>query len=233
MMLKISKLKSGYQNKEILHGIDLDVNDREIVALVGPNGSGKSTVLKSVFKQANIFSGSIVFNGKNITKQPTNTLVAEGISFVPQGRLMFSNMTVEENLQMGLFVFKGPHKKRIESIYHKFKILGKKRNDLASSLSGGQQQILAIARALIQKPKLLLLDEPSLGLAPIAMQNIFNEIKKINSLGVAILIVEQNAKQATKIADRTYVLENGKIILSGNNRDFPQSKLKDLYFGGR
>jgi branched-chain amino acid transport system ATP-binding protein len=232
-MLKISNLKSGYNGMEILHGIDFEIKPSEIVAIIGPNGSGKSTLLKSIFNLCEIYSGKIFFKNKDITKLPTYQLIQEGISYVPQGRQVFSILTVKENLEMGVFAFKNfDIQDSIEKIYKFFPILKEKENELALNLSGGEQQMLAIARALIQSPKLLLLDEPSLGLAPKIRKEIFEKIVEINKEGVSIIIVEQNAKQATEISHRTYVLENGKIVLEGGKEILKDERIRSIYFGG-
>jgi len=232
-MLQIKNIKSGYGDMEILHGVDIDVKTGTINAIIGPNGSGKSTILKSIFNLCDIYSGKVVFEGKDITRFPAHKLIALGIGYVPQGRQVFSNMTVKENLEMGTFTIsdKEVATKNIKSILEKFPILKEKQNQNAGTLSGGQQQILAIARALVYDPQLLLLDEPSLGLSPKAMKEIFETVKKINSEGVTIVIVEQNAKQAVEIADKTYVLENGNIALEGGKEIIKNSKIKDIYFG--
>jgi len=233
-MLKIINLNSGYGEIKILHGIDLEINSSEIVALIGPNGAGKSTILKSIFGLADILGGKIIFEDKDITNQKIYKLIELGICYVPQGRQTFSNMTVLENLQMGAFVTKDRDiiKKNINNTFQKFSILKEKQNELAGNLSGGQQQLLAIARALMQKPRILLLDEPSLGLAPKMAKEIFEKIVEIKNEGVAVLIVEQNARQAVEIADRTYVLKNGKIVMEGNKDILQNNKIKDIYFGG-
>lgn len=233
-MLKVQNLKSGYGGMEVLKDIDIEVKPAEIIALIGPNGAGKSTLLKSIFSLADIYEGKIIFKDKDITKSPTHDLIREGISFVPQGRQVFSDMTVLENLEMGAFTLKDKKaiQRDIVSVFEKFPILKEKQNQNASTLSGGQQQILSIARALIQNPQLLLLDEPSLGLSPKAMKEIFDKIVEINKEGVTVIIVEQNAKQAVSIAHRTYVLENGKIALEGDKTILENPKIKDIYFGG-
>ncbi len=220
---------------QILKGIDFEIDKKEIIAIIGPNGAGKSTLLKSVFNICEVYSGKIEFNNKDITKLPTYKRIYQGISYVPQGRQVFNNLTVKENLEMGGFIFKNKNiiEKNINNIFSKFKFLKEKQNDYASTLSGGQQQILAIARALMQNPKLLLLDEPSLGLSPKSMKEIFKKIVEINSEGVAIIIVEQNAKQAVEIADRTYVLEDGQVALTGGKEILKDNKIKNIYFGGR
>jgi len=234
-MLKIENLHSGYEEQPVLKGIDIEIQAGEIVALIGPNGAGKSTVLKSIFNLANVSSGHIVFKDRDITKLKTHELIELGVAFVPQGRQVFSTMTVLENLYMGAYVMKDEDiiQKNIDDIFKKFPILEAKKDDNASTLSGGQQQILAIARALIQKPQLLLMDEPSLGLSPKAMQEIFNKIVEIKNEGVAILLVEQNAYQAVNIADRTYVLESGKVALTGGRDILNDQKINEVYLGGR
>jgi len=233
-MLKIINLNSGYGEAKILYGVDLEINPSEVIALIGPNGAGKSTILKSVFGLADIYSGEIIFKNKNITKFKTHELIELGIGFVPQGRQIFPSMTVLENLQMGAFIIKSRDvvEKNVSDIFQKFPVFKEKQHELAGNLSGGQQQLLAIARALIKKPQILLLDEPSLGLAPKVTKEIFEKIVEIKNEGVAVLIVEQNAKQAVGIADRTYILENGKMVMQGNKDILKNEKIRDIYFGG-
>ncbi len=234
-MLNVENLKAGYDNTvEVLHGIDFTIDIGEIVALIGPNGAGKSTILKSIFGLADIFSGKIIFGDKDITNLKTYELIELGICFVPQGRQVFSNMTVLENLQMGAFIMKDQNvtERNVNDIFQKFSTLKERQNELAGNLSGGQQQLLAIARALMQKPQILLLDEPSLGLAPKIMKEIFEKIVEIKNEGIAVLIIEQNAKQAIGIADRIYILENGKIVMQGNKDILKSEKIRDIYFGG-
>ncbi len=232
-MLNIKDLKSGYKDMEVLHKIDFKIKPAEIVAIIGPNGAGKSTLLKSIFSLAKVYSGKIIFKDKDITKLPTHELIYEGISFVPQGRQVFSDLTVKENLEMGAFIMKDKEiiKRNIRDVFNKFPFLEDKQNDFAFTLSGGQQQMLAIARALIQSPELLLLDEPSLGLSPKSMKDVFQKIVDISKEGIAIIMVEQNAKQAVQIANRTYVLENGKIALEGGKEILENKKIKSIYFG--
>ncbi len=234
-MLKIQNLKAGYNGMEVLHEVDLEVKPAEIIALIGPNGAGKSTLLKSIFNLCEIYSGKIIFKDKDITKLPTHYLIQEGVSYVPQGRQVFTDLTVKENLEMGAFVMEDHEllKRNIADVFNKFPFLKEKQNDYAFTLSGGQQQMLAIARALIQDPELLLLDEPSLGLAPKTMKEVFEKIVEINKEGISIIIVEQNAKQATNIAHRTYVLEDGKIALTGAREILNDERIKNIYLGGR
>jgi len=231
-MLKIQNLKSGYNKMQVLRGIDFDIKQGEIIAIIGPNGAGKSTLLKSIFNLCEIYSGNIEYKNKNITRLPTHKLIHQGISYVPQGRQVFTNLTVKENLEMGAFVIKTNIENQISKIYDFFPFLKDRQDNLASNLSGGQQQMLAIGRALMQNPKLLLLDEPSLGLSPKITKEVFAKIIEINQQGVAVIIVEQNAKQAVKISDRTYVLENGKIALTGGKEILSHPKIKTIYFGG-
>jgi branched-chain amino acid transport system ATP-binding protein len=218
---------------EVLHGVDLTVQPGEIVAIIGPNGSGKSTVLKSIFNLCKIYSGKIEYKDKDITNLPTHDLILEGIGFVPQGRLVFSDLTVLENLQMGAYAVRDQKvvKRNLDEVFSKFPILEQKKNELAGALSGGQQQLLAIARALIQNPQFLLMDEPSLGLSPKAMGEVFRKIKEISQEGISVMIVEQNVKQVLKIANRVYVLEAGEITLTDQADKVSQDKLAKVYFG--
>ncbi len=232
-MLEIKNIKAGYNGMEILHGVDLELGTGEIMTIIGPNGSGKSTILKSIFNLCSIYSGKIIWKNIDITKLKPYNKIYEGISYVPQGRQVFQDMTVEENLEMGGFIFSNRNllKTNIRSVYQKFPFLEKKKNDYADSLSGGQQQMLSIGRALMQNPELLLLDEPSLGLSPKASQEVFEKVKEINSEGVRIIIVEQNVKQAIEISDRVYVLESGNIALEGDKNIINNKKIKEIYFG--
>lgn len=235
-MLQIKNLHSGYGELEVLKGIDLQIKEREIVALIGPNGAGKSTVIKSVFNIAHVSSGKISFKGKNIRNLKTHELLGMGISYVPQGRIIFSNLTVKENLKMGAELIKEKNEieKRINEIYKKFPVLKERSNKLAFSLSGGERQMLALGRALMMKPDLLMLDEPSLGLAPKLQKDLFATLKKLrDDFGIAILVVEQNAKKAIELADRTYLLEDGKIALEGGKAILKHKKIKNVYLGGR
>lgn len=235
MILRIDNLKAGYNGMEILHEVNLEVRPAEIVALIGPNGAGKSTLLKSIFNLCKIYSGKIIFKDKDITKLPTHQLIYQGVSYVPQGRQVFSNLSVRENLEMGAFIMRDKEvvKRNIQDVYNKFPFLKERENELAANLSGGEQQMLAIGRALIQDPELLLLDEPSLGLAPKAMKQVFEKILAINKQGISIIIVEQNARQAVNIAHRTYILEDGKIALEGGKEILQDDRIKNIYFGGR
>ena len=235
-MLKIKNLHSGYGELEVLKGLDFEVKEKEIVALIGPNGSGKSTLIKSVFNIANITKGEIIFNEKNLRKLKTHELIKNGINYVPQGRLIFRNLTVKENIMMGTNLIEEPNEleKKYREIYEKFPVLKERENMLAFSLSGGERQMLALARALITKPELLMLDEPSLGLSPKLQKELFAMIKKLkDDFGISILIVEQNAKKAIEIADKVYLLEDGKIALEGGKNILKNKKIKSVYLGGR
>jgi len=233
-MLEISDLHSGYEELEVLKGVSLEV-DSEIVALIGPNGAGKSTVIKSIFNIADVFKGKVNFQGKNITKLKTHELISLGINYVPQGKINFSELTVEENLKIGAELIKDTEviEKNLEGVYEKFPVLKEKRNDLAFTLSGGQQQMLALSRALMGNVSLLLLDEPSLGLSPKLQKELFQEIKELKKDGISVLIVEQNAKKAIEISDRVYLLEDGKIVLKGGKDILKNKKIKNVYLGGR
>ena len=234
-MIEIKKLAAGYGALQVLYDVDLKVDPDEIVVIIGPNGAGKSTVLKSIFNMTDIKSGKIIYKNKDITALPTHERIQLGIGYVPQGRQVFSTLTVEENLKMGAYLTKGKDliKKRMEEVMQHFPILKEKFYDRADTLSGGQQQMLAIGRSLMQDPQILLLDEPSLGLSPKAMKEVFQKIIEIKEEGCSILMVEQNAKQAMQIADRTYVLEDGKVVLHGDKRILKDKRIKSIYLGGR
>jgi len=233
-MLVIKNLRAGYGELEILRGINMQVKPAEIVAIIGPNGSGKSTLLKSIFNLCDVYSGKIFFKDKDITKLPTHELIYEGISYVPQGKQVFRNLTVRENLEMSVFIMEDDEllKRNLEDVFNKFPFLKGKQNHKASTLSGGQQQMLAIAMAMMQNPELLLLDEPSIGLSPKATKEIFKKIVEISKEGISIIIVEQNAKKAIEIADRIYVLENGKVALEGGKEILKDKRIENIYFGG-
>jgi branched-chain amino acid transport system ATP-binding protein len=234
-ILEIKSLFAGYGELEVLKGIDIVLKEKEIVALIGPNGAGKSTVIKSIFSIANQTKGAILLDGKNISNLKTYELIKEGISYVNQGRIVFGNMTVRENLEIGADHVKDKKEleKRLSKVYEKFPILKERQNSLAFTLSGGQQQMLALGRALMQNPKVLLLDEPSLGLSPKLIKETFKTIQKLRDDGLSILIVEQNAKKAIEVADRTYLLEDGKIALEGDKKILNNPKIRGIYLGGR
>ena len=234
-MLQIKGLHSGYEGLEVLKGVDIEIGDKEIVALIGPNGAGKSTVIKSVFGIAKINKGEIKFKESNIRNLKTHELISSGISYVPQGKIVFSDLTVKENLEMGAEMISDKEliKNRIEEVYSRFPILKNRANKLAYTLSGGERQMLALGRALMTKPSLLMLDEPSLGLSPKLQKELFKMIKSLKKDGISILIVEQNAKKAIEISDKTYLLEDGVIVLKGGKDILKHKKIKDVYLGGR
>ena len=213
----------------------MEVNDGEIVRLIGANGSGKTTALRTISGLVKPSSGTIEFEGKPIQKVSPQKIVTHGISQVPEGRHVFPGLTVQENLEMGAFLRKDNEgiKKSFSEIYERFPILKERKNQDASTLSGGEQQMLAMGRALMSKPRLLLLDEPSMGLAPIFIKEIFNIIQEIQQQGTTVLLIEQNAKMALSIADRGYVIETGKIVLQGTGAELLASEeVKKAYLGG-
>lgn len=232
-VLKITNLNAGYGALQILKSIDMSLTQGELAVVIGPNGSGKSTTIKAVFGISDIFSGSIDFEGKKISGKPTHEIVRMGIGYVPQGRLVFDTLSVEENLDMGGYGMPANYvERRKKEVLALFPLLKTKLSAKASFLSGGQQQQLSIARALIREPKLLLLDEPSLGLDPKTQQFVFKTIKEINKLGVTVLMVEQNAHQALEICTKAYVVESGRIGAVGGPELAQQKRVKELYLGG-
>ncbi len=234
-MLNIKNLEAGYDKLQILFGINMEINNNEIAVLIGPNGAGKSTILKAIFNLNDIYKGKIFYKNKDITKIRTHELIELGISYVPQGRQVFSSLTVRENLEMGAFLIKEKDliEEKMKEVLEHFPELKHRLNNHAFELSGGQQQMLAIGRALMQDPQVLLMDEPSLGLSPKMVHLIFNKILDIKKEGTTILIVEQNAKQACKIADKVFVLEDGKIVLHGDRKVLDDKRIKNIYLGGR
>ncbi len=226
-MLKISNVETFYGKIQALRGVDLDVNDGEIVSLIGSNGAGKSTLLMTISGVNKARKGNIVFNGKNIENKDPHKIVDMGICQVPEGRRIFSRLTVEENLRLGAHANeKGKHfENDIKEVYDLFPVLSDRKTQRGGTLSGGEQQMLAIGRALMSKPKVLLLDEPSLGIAPKLVNQIFVSIKNINKeKNVTIFLVEQNAKKALELADRAYVLVNGKVTIKGPGQELLKNK---------
>jgi branched-chain amino acid transport system ATP-binding protein len=219
-MLAIRGLHSGYGRIEVLHGIDLAVEQGQIVTLIGANGAGKTTLLKTISGLIRPSAGKIELEGASIAGQPAHRIVAQGISHVAEGRAILRRMTVLDNLRMGGYVRSDSELGRdISGVLERFPALAERRNQMAGSLSGGEQQMLAIGRALISRPRLLLLDEPSLGLAPKFVTRVFLTLRELRQEGKTILLVEQNARLALQIADRGYVMERGSIVLSGSGRD--------------
>ncbi len=234
-MLKINDLNVHYGVIHALKGISIEVNEGEIVSLIGANGAGKTTLLHTISGLIKSSSGNIVFNGEDVTKKSARDIVILGLTQVPEGRRIFSGMSVEENLLMGAFLRKDKAEiqKDLENVYSKFPRLKERLKQQAQTLSGGEQQMLAMGRALMAKPKILLLDEPSMGLSPLLVKEIFNIIQEINRQGTTILLVEQNAKMALAIANRAYVIETGNIVLSGSGKELSDSEeVKKAYLGG-
>ena len=234
-MLEVKNLEVYYGVICALKGISFEVNEGEIVSLIGANGAGKTTMMQSVVGLIPKRNGSVVFDGQDITKTPCHKIVQLGMTQVPEGRRIFQELSVYENLMMGAYTVREQQrfKEEVESIYERFPRLAERRNQIAGTLSGGEQQMLAMSRALMIKPKLLMLDEPSMGLAPILVDQIFSIIKELNAAGTTILLVEQNASKALEIADRAYVLENGVISLSGTGIELSQSdEVRKAYLGG-
>ena len=234
-MLEIKDLYVSYGMMEVLHGVSVNVEDKELVSIIGPNGAGKTTLIKTVMGLVKPTSGSIIYNGEDITHLPAHKRAGMGIGYVPEGRRVFGKLTVDENLRMGAYELKDKAQiaKNIEMVYGIFPRLGERSKQLASTMSGGEQQMLAIARALMLNPKMLLIDEVSMGLMPIMVNTCFEVIKQLNDEGITVLVVEQNANKALKIADRGYVLETGNIVLS----DTAENRRKDdtvqkAYLGG-
>ena len=232
-MLTVEGLRSRYGRIEVLHGIDLNVQSGEIVTVVGANGAGKTTLLKCLSGTQPVSGGTITFRGETLTGVPAHRRPARGLTQSPEGRQIFTNLTVEENLRLGAFLFTDERvDKDMEDAFQMFPILREKRNLPAGGLSGGQQQMLTMARALMGRPSCLLLDEPSMGLAPIIVQQIFDVVSGLKALGVTVLLVEQNAFGALKIADRGYVMETGRIIMSGAAGDLiADPRIREAYLG--
>ena len=234
-MLKIEDLEVSYGAVQALRGISMEVNDGEIVSLIGANGAGKTTTLHAITGLVPIKSGSVIYDGHDLRKTDPSRIVTMGLAHVPEGRQVFTRMTVAENLAMGAYFRKD--KKAIaddlERVYARFPRLNERAKQLAGTLSGGEQQMLAMGRALMSNPKLLMLDEPSMGLAPILVEQIFDIIKNLHKAGTTILLVEQNAQAALSVADRGYVLETGKIVTTGTGAELLASPaIKKAYLGG-
>ena len=234
-MLEVKDLEVYYGVICALKGISFEVNQGEIVTLIGANGAGKTTTMQSVVGLIPARAGSVMFDGKDISKTPCHKIVHLGMTQVPEGRRIFQELTVYENLLMGAYSIKDQSgfKNDIEAIYTRFPRLAERRNQIAGTLSGGEQQMLAMGRAIMSHPKLLMLDEPSMGLSPLLVDQVFEIIKDINRDGTTILLVEQNAGKSLAISDRAYVLENGQIVLSGIGKELAESELvQKAYLGG-
>lgn len=230
-IIEVNGLASGYvKGLNILQGVDLVLKEKEIVSIIGPNGAGKSTLLKAIMGIIPIFGGKIFLNGQELKEIKSYELVNQGIAYVPQVLNVFPSLTVQENLEMGIWGKK--QKNSIDDIYNMFEVLLERKKERAGNLSGGQRQLLALGRALISKPDVILLDEPSAGLSPLAIEEVFEHIKNVNAAGVSILLVEQNAKRALKFCHRGYVLDQGRNAYTGLGKELlNDDKVVDLYLG--
>ncbi|WP_349962970.1 ABC transporter ATP-binding protein [Rhizobium sp. ZPR3] len=232
--LSIQGLRAGYGNLDILNGVDLDVPSGQFVALMGPNGAGKSTLLKTLYGMTTIKGGSIGWHDKNIAGYKSRAILGEGISFVPQGRCNFPLMTIDENLQMAAYTLRDAKVKADRDyVYELFPILKTRRTTLAGNMSGGEQQLLEVAMAVLQRPKVLLVDEPSVGLSPAAIGVVFDELLRLHAAGMTILLVEQNTKKAMEVAQRAVILRLGKVIWDGLPKDITHEELGELFLTGK
>ena len=233
-MLEVESVSSGYGMIQILWDVSFKIGEKEIVSIIGPNGAGKTTLVKTIIGLLPAKNGTIKFKDENIENLPPYEIVKKGLTLIPEGRDIFSKMTVEENLLLGAYTIKDKQKVKDtkERIYQIFPVLHKKEKSIAQTLSGGEQQMLVIGRSLMLNPELLILDEPSLGLAPIIVAKVLDTLREINDEGVAILLVEQNIRDSLNIADRGYVLEEGKIIIEGEGRELLSNEhIKEVYLG--
>ena len=233
-LLEIKDLEVNYGVIKAIKGVSFDVNEGEIIALIGANGAGKTTILHTITGLIQAKKGSIVFDGKELTKTPPHKIVSMGMAHVPEGRRIFQQLSVLGNLKLGAYTRKDKSEiaSTLKMVYERFPRLEERKNQVAGTLSGGEQQMLAMGRALMSKPRIILMDEPSMGLSPLLVSEIFDIIKVINESGTTVLLVEQNAKKALSIADRAYVLETGKITLSGDAKDLINDEsVKKAYLG--
>ena len=233
-LLEIKDLEVNYGVIKAIKGVSFDVNEGEIIDLIGANGAGKTTILHTITGLIQAKKGSIVFDGKELTKTPPHKIVSMGMAHVPEGRRIFQQLSVLENLKLGAYTRKDKSEiaSTLKMVYERFPRLEERKNQVAGTLSGGEQQMLAMGRALMSKPRIILMDEPSMGLSPLLVSEIFDIIKVINESGTTVLLVEQNAKKALSIADRAYVLETGKITLSGDAKDLINDEsVKKAYLG--
>ena len=231
-MLKVNDLHVSYGGIKAIRGISFEVPDGKIVTLIGANGAGKSTILRSIVGLVRLDSGSVEYTGKSLTGLASNKIIEEGITLVPEGRRVFPDLTVLENIKIGAYLRKDNLESDIEWVYGLFPRLKERHWQLAGTLSGGEQQMLAVARALMSKPKVIMMDEPSLGLAPLVVRDIFDIIKEINKQGVTVVLIEQNANMALKIADYGYVMQTGNIIIEGAGEELLRNEeVKKAYLG--
>ena len=233
-MLEVKDLEVYYGMIQAIKGISFEVNQGEVIALIGANGAGKTTTLHTITGLLSPKKGSVMFEGTDITKIPAHKIVSMGMAHVPEGRRVFAELSVYENLKMGAYTRKDKNEieESLANVYKRFPRLEERRNQMAGTLSGGEQQMLAMGRALMSKPKIILMDEPSMGLSPIFVNEIFDIIQAVSESGTTVLLVEQNAKKALSIADRAYVLETGKIVLSGDAKELMNNEsIKKAYLG--
>lgn len=234
-MLVVKDLVSGYSKMPAIHGISFQVDEGQIVAILGSNGAGKTTALKAVMGVLPVMSGTITYKGENLAGVPSHKMVTRGISMVPEGRHLFPKMSIYDNLMMGAYTIKDKAaiNEKLETVYEIFPILAERKNQLAGTMSGGEQQMVAIGRALMCNPQLLILDEPSLGIMPKLVDEIFEFIKKINKMGVTIIIIEQNAEKTLSFADYAYVIADGETVIQGTANDLMRNEaVKKAYLGG-
>ena len=233
MLLDVREIICGYENTIIVDGCNFSVKKGDIACIVGPNGAGKSTAMKAIFGLIPIKSGQVIFNNENITSLNPQERVIKGMSFVPQNNNIFQEMSVEENLEMGAFIHQSSMKENLKNVYNLFPILNEKKSQVAGELSGGQRQQLAVGRALMTNPVLLMLDEPSAGVSPIVMKDLFTKLQAISKMGTSILVVEQNAKQALEISNLGFVLQNGKNKYSDTGKALLQNpEVRVSFLGG-
>lgn len=236
MLLNVQNIHAGYGDSKVLQGVSLGVDAGEVVALIGPNGAGKSTVLKSIFGLVHTTQGTIQWKGHDFAHLPTHALLEEGIGFVPQGRLVFSHLTVKENLEMGGYLINHHPTlhENLETVYGLFPILRSRAEQRAGSLSGGEQQMLAIGRSLMMSPQLLLLDEPSLGLSPVMQHHVFTALERLRQGGTSLLIVEQNVRLVLSLASRGYLLANGQVVHAGSAAELGRPEvMAEAYLGAK
>jgi branched-chain amino acid transport system ATP-binding protein len=231
-LLRLDGINTYYGQIHILQDLNIEINEGELVCLLGGNASGKSTTLKTILGIVRSRTGSITFNGEDVTSRSTSHRISRGMAIVPENRRLFAPMTVQENLELGAYLHNGGTKEDYERVYSLFPLVYERRGQLAGTLSGGEQQMVAMARALMSRPKLMLMDEPSMGLAPILVERSFEIIKQVHDSGVAILVVEQNANVSLSIADRGYVLSTGRLVLEGKAGDLLEDAgLRKAYLG--
>lgn len=231
-MLKVNNLAVSYGAIKAIHGVSLEVHDGEVVSLIGANGAGKTTILRTISGLKKADDGEILFNGTDLRKMEPSKIITLKLAHVPEGRHIFPQMTVEENLEMGAFTDKKDLEANMEEVFERFSRLKERRRQLAGTLSGGEQQMLAVGRALMAKPSMILMDEPSMGLSPLLVKEIFSIIKEVNRKGITVLLVEQNAKMALSISSRAYVMETGKITISGDAGELLRDdRVRKAYLG--